>query len=243
MMLKLSPFRAKLAGLFAILIVSTGAVVGTQYGSVKWQRMSVSQQRQPAARDSLSRILRGNPKHTSKRRAKGCVSTSGRCEVDVSVEVRNVTNDVGVNAPPPADRQIAVIRNNGAFTEATYELKPFYEAEYLLRIIGGKPGTEARWVLTEVLANGTASTHKSGRISQCARYSPREASDVNFYTCTLTDHSPNKPPHPARSNMFRASMLAPFDRILGLFKSEGHLAQQPDSPIWIACNNGCCTLM
>jgi hypothetical protein len=242
-MRKLSPLQGKLAGIAGILIVSTAAVVGREYGDLRSQRRPGVEQRKPATADSLARILRGNNKHTNKRKAKGCVSTSGRCEVDVSIEARNVTNDVGVDTPPATDRQIAVIRNNGTFTEAKYDLKPFYEAEYLLFLKAGKPGSEARWELTEVLANGTSSRFKSGRITQCAKYSPREASDVNFFTCTLTDHSPNHRRRRGGPNSSRMSMFAPLEWVFGLIKPPAHLGIELDSPLWIACNNGCCTLL
>jgi len=243
-MLRLSPFQGKLAGIAGILIVSTAAVLGTDYTDVRWPRNLGVEQRKPATSDSLTRILRGNRRHTNKRKAKGCITVPpARCEVDVSIEVRNVTNDVGVDTPPATDRQIAVIRNNGAFNEAKYDLKPFYEAEYLLFLKAGKPGSEARWELTEVLANGTSSRYKSGKITQCARYSPREASDANFFTCTLTDHSPNHRRRRTGSNLSRMSMLAPFEWAISLFNPEGHLGIELDSPLWIACNNGCCTLM
>lgn len=246
-MFRLKPSRAAVVAGAGILVLSSIAAAGFRFQqptALSSQQTSPKVTQAPVVtRDSLSRLVRGNRTHKAKRNTVGCICTSGHCYVDVTVEVRNATNDAGVNKPVPADRQIAVIRNNGTCTEAKYGLLPFTQAEYLLFLKGGKPNTPARWELMEVLANGRSRSKLSGVIQLCAAYSPPETSDVNFYTCTLTgDKSPNKRPHPAPSNVNKLSLLPSFDGLLRLFKKDDHLAQELDSPIWIACANGCCTL-
>jgi hypothetical protein len=246
-MFRLKPSRAAVVAGAGILVLSSIGAAGFKIQQPAVRRM---QQTSPKAAqgpvviaDSLSRIVPGIRTHKAKRNTTGCICTSGHCYVDVTVEVRNATNDAGVNKPAPADRQIAVIRNNGNCTEKKYGLLPFNQAEYLLFLKGGAPNTPARWELTEVLANGRSRSKWTGVIQLCAAYSPPETSDVNFYTCTFTDKSPNKRPHPAASNVNRLSIFSPFDGLLRLFrKDDDHLAQELDSPIWIACANGCCTL-
>ena len=122
----------------------------------------------------------------------------------------------------PANGVVAVqARNNGAFVDAYYSMKPEKNMEYYLVVL---PGTDqgGRWRLEQLDTTPNKRAHTqvaSGTFKPCMHtFVPHKVNRANFYTC-------------ADAHMMQSDSVS----------KSGLALQGDDPPIWLDCAQGCCT--
>jgi hypothetical protein len=172
---------------------------------------------------------------TVSRTATGCPSNP--CTVPITVQLLGKTDDVGTNKPPTKDRLVALVTNDGQYSEAMYKMKPSSEAIYFVRLKGGNGSSQSEWRLVEFGLEEGKVDHNfaKGKIIECDTHKPNESA-VGFKNCGRI-----KPSSAAKSMSWFASATIILSRLVG--GNADAQARPYDDALWISCTSGCCSLM
>jgi hypothetical protein len=193
-------------------------------------------------------MVPGGGTHIVMRDAAGCSSC-------VTVAVTAIPGPLpDLSAPPPSPVVVAYLANagEGGRNEKRYNLKPSSQAGYELQL--SADGNRIRWTILErMVGSATRVQHRTGHLAWCDSipHFPSER-DINFKNCVgpiaydpIETAAIDAKPLQLAFASFASSPLGeqpiplPFpSRWVDAIVSSG----SSDTPGWVSCKSGCCTL-